>query len=70
MKYKVTDDFKKVARGIIIYAITAMLVFPGYHLVKGDFNWADTFVNAGLNIGVALVLGVIFFFGSQIPGNI
>jgi hypothetical protein len=67
MRYRVTDDFKKVARGVIIYVITASLVFPVYHLIKGDFNWADTLINAGLNIGIALVIGAFFFFGSQVP---
>ena len=43
--------------------------FPVFHLIKGDFCWADFFINAGLNIGIALVLGVFFFFGSQIPKN-
>ncbi len=67
MRYRVTDDFKKVARGVIIYVITASLVFPVYHLIKGDFNWADTLINTGLNIGIALVFGIFFFFGFQAP---
>ena len=67
MKYRVTDDFKKVARGVIIYVIAASLVFPVYHLIKGDFDWVDSLINVGLNIGIALVLGAYFFFGSQIP---
>ena len=69
MKYKVTDDFKKGVKGIIIFVIMAILVFPVYHLIKGDFSWADSLINAGLNIGIALVLSVLFFFGSQIPKN-
>ncbi len=69
MSYKVTDDFKKGVRGIAIFVIVSILVFPVFHLIKGDFCWADFFINAGLNIGIALVLGVFFFFGSQIPKN-
>lgn len=69
MSYKVTDDFKKGVRGIAIFVIVSILVFPVFHLIKGDFCWADFFINAGLNIGIALVLGVLFFFGSQIPKN-
>lgn len=69
MKYQVTDDFKKGVRGIAIFVIVSILVFPVFHLIKGDFCWADFFINAGLNIGIALVLGVFFFFGSQIPKN-
>ena len=69
MKYQVTDDFKKGVRGIVLFVIVSILVFPVFHLIKGDFCWADFFINAGLNIGIALVLGVFFFFGSQIPKN-
>ena len=69
MKYQVTDDFKKGVRGISLFVIVSILVFPVFHLIKGDFCWADFFINAGLNIGIALVLGVFFFFGSQIPKN-
>ena len=69
MKYQVTDDFKKVVRGIVLFVIVSILVFPVFHLIKGDFCWADFFINAGLNIGIALVLGVFFFLGSQIPKN-
>lgn len=67
MKYKFTDDFKKGVRGILIFVIVSILIFPVLHLIKGDFTWADFFINAGLNIGIALVLSVFFFFGSQIP---
>ena len=67
MKLKVTDDFKKGAKGILAYVITAILVYPILHLIKGDFNWEDVFINAGLQIAIALVLGLFFFFGFQIP---
>lgn len=67
MKYKVTDDFKRGAKGLIAFVIAAILAFPILHLIKGDFTWGDFFINAGLNIGIALVLGVFFFFGSQVP---
>ena len=67
MKYKFTDDFKKGVRGIIIFVIAAILCFPVFHLIKGDFCWEDFFINAGLNIGLALVLSAFFFFGFQIP---
>jgi len=69
MKYTVTDDFKKGSKGLIAFVITAILAFPILHLIKGDFTWGAFFINAGLNIGIALVLGVFFFFGSQIPKN-
>ena len=67
MNYIVTDDFKKGSTGLIAFVITAILAFPILHLMKGDFTWGDFFINAGLNIGIAMVLGVFFFFGSQIP---
>lgn len=67
MKYRVTDDFKRGAKGLIAFVIAAILAFPILHLIKGDFTWGDFFINAGLNIGIALVLGVFFFFGSQVP---
>ena len=67
MKPKMTEDFKNAARGMIIYVITASVVFPVFHLIKGDFTWGDTLINAGLMILVGLVLGVFFFFGMQGP---
>ena len=67
MKLKATDDFKKGAKGILIYVITAIVVYPVLHLIKGDFCWEDVFINAGFQIAVAVVLGAFFFFGSQIP---
>lgn len=43
MSYKVTDDFKKGVRGIALFVIVSILVFPVFHLIKGDFCWADSF---------------------------
>ena len=67
MKLKMTDDFKKGAKGILAYVITAILVYPILHLIKGDFNWADTLLNSGIQVAIAVVVGAFFFFGSQIP---
>ncbi len=67
MKPRMTDDFKKIAKGILIYVITTLVVYPVLHLIKGDFNWEDTLVYAGLQLAVAIVIGAFFFFGSQIP---
>ena len=67
MKLKATDDFKKGAKGILIYVITAIVVYPVLHLIKGDFCWEDVFINAGFQLAVAVVLGAFFYFGSQIP---
>ena len=67
MKLKMTDDFKKIAKGILIYVITAIVVYPVLHLIKGDFCWADMLFYACLHIVIALVVGAFFFFGSQIP---
>lgn len=67
MKPKMTEDFKNAARGMIIYVITASVVFPVFHLIKGDFTWGDTLINAGLMILIGLVLFVFFFFGMQNP---
>ena len=39
MKLRMTDDFKKAAKGMVIYVITAIVVFPVFHLIKGDFSW-------------------------------
>jgi hypothetical protein len=47
--------------------ITAIVVFPVYHLIKGDFTWGDTLINAGLMVLIGLVLGIFFFFGMQVP---
>ena len=67
MKLKMTEDFKRASKGMIIYVITATVVFPIFHLIKGDFSWGDTLINAGLNVAIGIVLGVFFFFGFQIP---
>ena len=69
MKPKMTEDFKKGARGLVYYAITAIIVFPILHLVKGDFDWGDALINAGLMILICLLLGVFFYFGMQVPEN-
>lgn len=66
-KFKMTDDFKRSAKGIIIYVITSLVVFPVLHLIKGDFCWEDFLSYAVIQIIVALVIGVFFFFGMQIP---
>lgn len=67
MKLKATNDFKKGAKGILIYMVTAIIVYPVLHLIKGDFNWEDTLLYVGLSIVIAVVVGAFFFFGSQIP---
>ena len=68
MKPKMTDDFKKGATVLAIYTILDIfLVFPIFHLIKGDFDWGDTFINAGIKIVIFLVIGVLFFFGMQVP---
>lgn len=67
MKPKTTEDFKKGAKGVLLYVITAIVVFPVLHLIKGDFDWGTTLINAGLMILIGLGLGVFYFFGMQIP---
>ena len=67
MKPRMTADFKKAARGMVIYTISAIIVYPVYHLIKGDFDWGDTIIYAGIMILICLVLGVFFYFGTQVP---
>ena len=67
MKLRMTDDFKKAVKGMAIYVVTAIVVLPVFRLIKGDFCWEDVFINAGLQIAIAVVLGIFFYFGSQIP---
>ena len=66
-KFKMTDDFKRSAKGIIIYVITALVVFPVLHLIKGDFCWEDFLSYTVILIIVGLAVGAFFFFGMQIP---
>ena len=66
-KFKMTEDFKRAAKGIIIYVITTLVFFPLYHLIKGDFSWGETWSYALIQIIVAVVIGLFFFFGMQIP---
>ena len=67
MKLKMTDDFKKASKGMVFYAITSIVVFPIIHLIKGDFDWGDTLINAGLMVVICLVLAIFFYFGMQVP---
>ena len=46
-----TDDIKKGARIMLFYMVAAIIVFPVYHLVKGDFRWEDTLLQTGLILG-------------------
>ncbi len=43
MKYRVTEDFKKLFKALIIYFVIMLIGIPVYHLIKGDFSWTDTF---------------------------
>ena len=67
MKLKMTDDFRKALRGIVIYMITSIVVYPVFHLIKGNFSWEDTLLYTGLQIVIALLVGVLFYFGFQVP---
>ena len=67
MKLKATDDFKKGAKGLVYYTIAAIVVFPIFHLIKGNLDWGDTLINAGLMVLICLVLGIFLYFGMQIP---
>lgn len=37
MKLKVTNDIKNAMKGIFIYFVSNLVVFPVYHLIKADF---------------------------------
>ena len=67
MKLKMTEDFRKLLRGIVIYMITSIVVYPVFHLIKGNFSWEDTLLYTGLQIVIALLFGVLFYFGFQVP---
>ena len=67
MSPKSTDDFKRIAKAIAGYFVIAVLFFPIFHLLRGDFSWRDTLINVGLNLLVAVLLGAIYYFGSHIP---
>lgn len=66
MKLKMTDDFKKGAKASVYYVIMAIVVFPIFHLIKGDFDWGDTLIYAGLMVLIGFVLGVFFYFGMKV----
>lgn len=69
MKAKNLEDFKRIAAAIAIYFGIAVLVFPVFHLIKGDFSWKETLINAAINLIVVLFMGVLYYFGSHIPSN-
>ena len=66
---KFSNDFMRIAKAIVLYFVIAILAFPLFHLIKGDFSWGDTFINAALNLVAAIILGVIYYFGSHVPKN-
>ena len=67
MKLKVTNDIKNAMKGIFIYFVSNLVVFPVYHLIKGDFSWGDFFSIVLLNLIICLVIGAFFFVGMQVP---
>lgn len=67
MKLKVTKDIKNAMKGILIYFVTNLVVFPVYHLIKGDFTWGDFFSIVLLNLIICLVIGAFFIVGMQVP---
>lgn len=69
MKLKVTNDIKNVMKGIFIYFVSNLVVFPVYHLIKGDFSWEDFFSIVLLNLIICLVIAAFFFVGMQVPEN-
>ena len=69
MKLKVTNDIKNAMKGIFIYFVSNLVVFPVYHLIKGDFSWGDFFSIVLLNLIICLVIGAFFFVGMQVPEN-
>lgn len=69
MKLKVTNDIKNVMKGIFIYFVSNLVVFPVYHLIKGDFSWDDFFSIVLLNLIICLVITAFFFVGMQVPEN-
>lgn len=44
MKLRVTDDFKKSAKGLLLYFAASSVVNLVYHIRKGDFNWSDAVI--------------------------
>ena len=51
----------------MVYFLAIQISFPIYHLIHGDFSWEDAIRFFVMSVVVTLLLGVIFFFGSQIP---
>ena len=69
MSLKFTEDFKRIAKVIAAYFVAAVLVFPVYHLIVGDFSWRDTLINVVIYLLVGLLIGVLYYFGSHVPKN-
>lgn len=67
MKLQITDDFRKAAKGMLIYFVCACVMFPVYHLIKGDLCWEDVLSVWGINAAVCVVVGLFFFLGMQVP---
>lgn len=64
---KLSNDQRNVIKAMALYALVSIIVFPVYHLIKGNFCWADTlFYGAGILIVEALV-GLFFVLGLKSP---
>lgn len=64
---KLSNDQRNVIKTMVLFAINCIIVFPVYHLIKGDFCWEDAICyGIGLLVVEALV-GLFFVLGLKSP---
>ncbi|MBQ0045026.1 MAG: hypothetical protein KBT05_08395 [Bacteroidales bacterium] len=64
---KLSPDQKKAAKSILIYTLTFVIVFPIFHLIKGDFNWKYTLCQSGVFIVAGVIITAFYLLGMKTP---
>lgn len=64
---KLSDDQRKVVRSISLYTLASVIVFPLFHLAKGNFDWKDTLCYDAIIIAVGIAIGLFFIIGMKTP---
>ena len=64
---KLSDDQKKIAKGLAIYPIATFVTLVVYHLIKGNADWADILLQSITAMVVSILLAILFIFGSKTP---
>ena len=50
-----------------MYTLASVIVFPLFHLAKGNFDWKDTLCYDAIIIAVGIAIGLFFIIGMKTP---